>query len=274
MEKEKIQSKMEYFVSLATTKPAVNWTGHNFITFLFMPYLLSKYNSNCYFFLSSQPKFRHGIIFDDLHTNYKNKKKIHDEIIQKLKDCIMSGDDNDIIFIPLMLIITVFDADAGVNKKKNHLNVIIYRKKTNQFEHFEPHGSQISLAESYDSDEDLHEEIKEFLLKFVNEVNKGIPNLHSTFLSASDICPDIKGLQSLEEQFPNRTNEGFCAAWSMFFTEMVLSNPKYTSSEIHAMIINMGRKHDQGEFLRKMIEGYAIHVNDKLEKYYSIIGVT
>lgn len=269
MGKGKIQSKMEYFVNLANTKPAVNWNGSNVITLFFTPYLLSKYNSNCYFFLPSQTEFN-GLVFDD-NPYFNRKKQVETlkEVTNKISECITNGGANDIIIIPFNLLLT--EIVDGKNRRTRHANMIIYRKKTNQFEHFEPHGSLILTDSDLDLDGDLNEKINKYILKFVAGVNAVLPNLNSTLLSASDICPDVMGLQSLESQYIGRPNKGFCAAWAMFFTEMVLANPKYTSREVHDMILSLGRKDDNGRYLRSMIVGYSIHVNDILERYYSTI---
>ena len=50
-----------------------------------------------------------------------------------------------------------------------------------------------------------------------------------TLTRAHDVCPDMRGLQVLEEasKLPRLSIEpsGYCMLWSMFFTELCLKNP-------------------------------------------------
>jgi hypothetical protein len=170
--------------------------------------------------------------------------------------------------------------DEAERKKKGdvHANVFIYRKHLNQLEHFEP-----QMTSEY-NDVVLNVEIEKFIRIFNDKlmiVNGGNPVI---FVDAMQICPKrdgfTVGLQQLEvfsdlllvkDVEPN----GYCLAWSMFFTELCLQNPEIPSSIILEQIFeNLNRLSlsDASNYLRNVIRGYAGFINDKISKYFSLFG--
>lgn len=269
MGKKKVEKKMKSFHTLRQTENKVYWRAYHHVTNLFFLYILSKYKSNCSIVVDTQNFFHNGIVFDDTLQN--DKKDGTEELIERICTCINNkNDEHNLIVIPFMLYLT--------SKRKAceiHMNVIIYRKNTRQFEHFEPHGAQFTdhsklLLQAVDG---LNRRIRIYLTFIKNQVNIKIPDLKSTLLLSYELCPDIQGLQSKECIASQTTPEGYCAAWSFFFIEMVLSNPNHSSKKIHELIMDEAdsRQESCNEFLRHLIEGYAIHVDAKLKKYFSII---
>lgn len=245
---EKIHRKLQYYVSLAKNKAHVDWEGRHPVEQLFVPYLLAKYKSECLIkelYIYFDPEYTYG----------------HDEFVKDITDCIKANKSR-IIVIPVSLF-------------SRHANLLIYRQETKQFEHFEPHGSSYNTTGVYTK------QIQNVLESLVSRINQNIPGLNSTFHPSYETCPHLRGLQAWEEAEKNPPNLGFCLAWSLFFCEMVLANPSYTSKEVHELIMKLsdGQSHDKQRrvvmpsslFLRNVIIGYAIHVNDKLEKYYTAI---
>ena len=97
-----------------------------------------------------------------------------------------------------------------------------------------------------------------------------------TFIPSSEICPKLDGFQNMESAFKNNNSlqkGGFCAAWSMFFTELALANPEMTGKQIVSFVLNKEniKSESGGKYLKKIIEGYSNRISDKLEKYYSIV---
>lgn len=245
---EKIHRKLQYYVSLARNKAHVDWEGKHPINDLFVPYLLAKYNSQCL------------IKILDI-WQYTENTYGHDKIVKAITDCIKANKSR-IIIIPVSLFL-------------RHANMLIYRQETKQFEHFEPHGSSYNTTGVYTT------QIQKVLESVVSRINQNIPGLNSTFHPSYETCPHLRGLQAWEGAEKNPPNLGFCLAWSLFFSEMVLANPTYTSKEVHELIMKLsdGQSHNKQRhvvmpsslFLRNVIIGYAIHVNEKLEKYYTAI---
>jgi len=158
----------------------------------------------------------------------------------------------------------------------SHANILIYRKKFNHIEHFEPHGKKFggdTLLQTMHYDK--------MLSYFVSKVNEKLKTTKETeikLIKSNEVCPRIHGLQALESfsTLPNIEGEGggYCLAWSLFFAELCLMNPEIPSSELLTYIFNIldsMEKTEQGNYLKQIIRGYAIRMNEKLEKYFSIL---
>lgn len=98
------------------------------------------------------------------------------------------------------------------------------------------------------------------------------------YTDPSKVCPYSKGLQNIESVQSNliKTADepvGYCSAWSMFFTELSLKNPEIPSSTllnyVYEKFQNMTAV-EQGNYLRSIIRGYSIFIDEKIEKYFSI----
>jgi len=63
---------------------------------------------------------------------------------------------------------------------------------------------------------------------------------------------------------------GYCTAWSMFFTELCLKNPEFSSRQIHDAIIEKTELYeDKNDYLRNVIRGYTCFINNKIAKHFS-----
>lgn len=234
---------------------------------IFQLYLLKKYRSKCIPY--SDGDFIDGNRILGITLNLKlrynsfeeeNIRKHFMRLAKNIANCIKRGEKT--IIIPLSY-------ERG---KTGHANILIYRRKTNELEHFEPHGSD------YMSDIRLQEVSKKFLLSFTSILNDELKkdNLPEVkYIEASQVCPYIEGLQNLElkSQLKLSKNEppGYCAAWSMFFMELCLKNPDISSRDILTNIYNyLSTKSDAYDYLRKMIRGYSGYIYEKFEKYLSV----
>jgi hypothetical protein len=148
-----------------------------------------------------------------------------------LVDCIVNV-KSKIIILPVQFILP---QDQG------HSNILIYRKKLNQIEHFEPHGSTFARNQSDIYNLRIDRWIRVFVL-LLNTKLKIIKKPDIKYISSSEVCPRIDGLQNLES-WSNLTKiadiepGGYCAAWSLFFTELCLKNPETPSSELMNYIL-------------------------------------
>lgn len=243
-----------------------SFLGYNEIETIFYLYLFKKYKSNCFLY-SDNPEYRLlGLNINIMSRVSKQNLKLFNEHINILSsvfaDCVLRN--NKIIIVPIL----IYD-----NKDVTHANVLVYRKKFNQIEHFEPHGNL------YMGDKTRSKKIEKPVLKFIKNVNtilkdKGMREIE--YISTEHVCPTEEGLQALEGISTLPTNKaestGYCIPWSMFFTELCLNNPNIESSRIFDIITNyLKDKKNIENYLRKVIRGYTGFIDEKVNKYLSLI---
>ena len=264
-----IHQKLDIF---AENNDIKDWNGNEIIDTFFYLYLFNKYKQNC-FIRYNKLKKNVAYYFLGLKLIIKEKKEttieetsnfeIHMlEIAKQLADCIKRQELQNIV-LPLYL--EFFNS--------GHANLLIYRQKNNVIEHFEPHGSQIRMPAK------KIKAINTKLDEFISLLNKELPQQSQVQLvRANDVCPMFDGFQVLEEKSTVPKFEiqggGYCAAWSMFFTELALKNPNYSSNELINIIYDKLEQYsikDRNNYLRKVIVGYISLINDKIDKYFSII---
>jgi hypothetical protein len=186
-------------------------------------------------------------------------------VAKLLGDCVKNGSDT--VIIPMNL----------KTNNSGHANVLIYRKSENVIERFEPHGNEFRGMSGKKTDDYVTNKIVEFCAIVNKAFDKhNIP--HIRFKSASEVCPSIHGIQSLEDVYKNKSrvrseNEGggYCQIWSMFFVELVLNNPTVPSDKLLDLVLTQVKGKKGHEYLVKIAKGYAYHVSSKLEKYFSIL---
>jgi len=264
---KKIHSKLDFFSEKNIIR---QWPGYDIIDTLFYLYLFNKYKNNCL--------IKHkGIISNialglELHirakvANIKNYKDHLENVSNQLSECI--GRNLNSIVIPLYL--------KGSNG--GHANLLIYRRNDHTIEHFEPHGAYYSLSTNEQANKLIDIRLKEFM-RILNKQLKKINKPPVKLIPSNDVCPVIKGLQALEESSTKQKlpleGSGYCAAWSMFFTELALKNPTIPSNELLNIIYNKLDKdpEKQSNYLRQVIIGYINLIYDKIEKYFYFITGT
>jgi hypothetical protein len=58
----------------------------------------------------------------------------------------------------------------------------------------------------------------------------------------------------------------------MFFTELCLKNPEFSSRQIHDAIMEKTELYEaKNDYLRKVIRGYTCFINNKIAKYFSYV---
>jgi hypothetical protein len=230
--------------------------------------LFKKYKSNCFLYSNTpDDDFRFfGLTINIKSNQSKSTTRLYNTHINSIAtsftECVLRNVKT--IIVPIV----IYD-----NKEVTHANVLIYRKKFNQIEHFEPHGNY------YMGDEKLANKIKTNISKFISKVNtilKGNGKSEINFIESKDVCPTEEGLQALEGMSTLPSNEyddaGYCLPWSMFFTELCLANPNLESSKLFDIITNYFKdKSNIEDYLRKVIRGYTFFIDAKVTKYLSII---
>jgi hypothetical protein len=97
-------------------------------------------------------------------------------------------------------------------------------------------------------------------------------------IKSNDVCPYLRGLQSMESRsdlaiIADKEPGGYCAAWSMFFTELCLKNPDVSSNtllnRIFLVFENMSEI-KQNNYLKEVIRGYSAFISEKINKYFAI----
>ena len=133
--------------------------------------------------------------------------------MRKIKECLAS--DKRFVFWNL----DIMSAD-GV---KAHANLMFYDKNNKSLERFDPHGYSSTV---WIQDPRIDKKIIEFLS---NEVS--IMDIYS-YIKPQEICP--VGPQNLEKIGDVIVTDpgGFCAAWSLWYADLRLSNPDISPSDI------------------------------------------
>lgn len=137
-----------------------------------------------------------------------------------------------------------------------HLNTLIYNKKTSELQHFEPHG--IDLSNTRYNTSVFYKTLKQKIEKLLGKAIKYLP--------PSQVCPI--GFQSIEGDEDGIVKTyGFCAVWTTFYIDLVLSNPTINRQKLIKGALNT--LSDSGSF-RAFITNYEKFFKtmfNKLEKY-------
>jgi hypothetical protein len=254
------------------------FTSSFYLSNLFYLYLFKKYKMECHmpnrndktklhFFLDISNHSKEEW-FDDFVGFQTDEIKLTAKYVS---ECITSG--IKILIIPLTIQIS----------EGAHANLLIYRANTGVMEHFEPHGHEFGGRGSAYVNKTLNGYLEQFVKlinkdikannKTLNEDEEKLPKI--TLIKAHDTCPEIRGVQALEERSVIPKNaliepEGYCEAWSMFFTELCLKNPEMSSREIYTAIMDKTQLYDnKNNYLRNIIRGYTAFINNKIAKHFS-----
>lgn len=262
-------------------KKISEFIGETTIEAMFYIYLFKKYKSPCFLIEATSGNFWEilGITLRIREVYSVEESKFINSYLERLAVKLVHCINNDVNIIIIPLRLTLYYPDEKIEA---HANVLIYRKKFNHIEHFEPHGKIGAFG-----NEKLNSSIDLFLKLFVEYVNIELfkNKQHSQLqdlkpiqlIEANQVCPYIHGFQTYEEQSSIIKNlelegEGYCAAWSMFFTELCLKNPEMTSDKIIISIYQTPLfKSNLADYFRHIIRGYATFINEKISTYFSFL---
>ena len=259
---ERISKKMNtLFNKHQDIKP---FLGDTLFVNIFYLYLFNKYKTNCFI-------TKHQNIGPEMEIiiNPDEEPNINDQTLKffskKLVNCILLN--KPIIILPLSLQMNINGSITG------HANLLIYRNNTREIEHFEPHGGKYLGDDKQVVNEILNKNLDYLVTNMNIKLNKS-GSLPIKLVKAHEVCPRLKGIQSFEQKstlpmLPIEP-EGYCSAWSMFFTEMCLKNPEIPSRQIYEAVLNEIKNHDV-DYLKNVIRGYTCFINNKMAKYFSEI---
>ena len=262
------------------------WNAEYKIGKLYMDYLYKKYDINCNTGTGKlvtdlnifYPKIKEitgfedygNLIFVDTKL-YKGKeddyKKYLNKLAIRIARCIIQENNQT---LPI-------DINLRFKNNTSHANLLIFRKNVNEAEIFEPYGKATDTAGKI-----KEAKINKAFQLLINEINKVInsetdENINFNLKYTSSICPRLKGLQTLETSTRERTKndgENYCLLWSIFVTELVLNNPKLSTSEILSEILQKKTDEDISLYLLKVARGYSKIISEKIEKYFSdVFGI-
>lgn len=232
------------------------WLKRGAIPRLFNLYLLKKYKNNC--FKSASP----------LRFNLTDDETLNFQVYAKnIVECVKKGTDNIV-----MLVSIVFSHGEG-----RHANLLIYHKKQNIIEHFEPHGNIFQGSDEKGIDVKIMQRFNLFV-QILNKTFKENGMDEVVFLPSNVICPTYMGLQYLEQMSSIEKTvwqgEGYCEAWSMFVAELALRNPQVTTVELLQLLydkLNGMKISERKDYLRKVIVGYTNYIFETYDKYYKTL---
>jgi hypothetical protein len=254
------------------------FTSSFYLSNLFYLYLFKKYKMECHMPNRNEKTKLHFFLDISNHS----KEEWFDDFVgfqtdaikltaKYVSECITSG-------IKILIIPLTIQTSEGA-----HANLLIYRANTGVMEHFEPHGHEFAGRGSAYINKTLNGYLEQFVKlinkdikannKTLNEDQEKLPKI--TLVKAHDTCPEIRGVQALEERSVIPKNaliepEGYCEAWSMFFTELCLKNPEMSSREIYTAVMDKTQLYDnKNNYLRNIIRGYTAFINNKIAKHFS-----
>ena len=243
--------------------------GYSNIESLFYLYLIKKYKSKCVTKKTKILDKQDTLLGMSINIKMKLTKEEGAEMREQfvnlaktLTKCIKKGEET--IIIPL----NYYKGFLPVG----HSNVLIYRRRTNAIEHFEPHGGEFKGSEKEQAN--IERKIDFFIRIFNVELKRD--NMHAvTYVAATNVCPYLWGLQTLEANSVLKKDKGepggYCSIWSMFFAELCLKNPDKSSEEILENIYNyLTTKENAKNYLKKVIRGYSGYIVESVNVYLKI----
>ena len=201
----------DYVIPKKNKVAKTDFIGYEDITEGGLTYLLYKHDNGCVVLdntvKNAEMRYRNG--------NIEVKKGFYNRIIS----CLRS--DKRFVLWRLTLI--------SPNNKEAHANLMMYDKNTRTIERFDPHG--LSSIE-WVSDERVDYEVQK-KLSYIQDM------VIVEYLRPQEICP--LGPQSLENFVRDKISSdpgGFCAAWSLWYADLRLSNPDISQSDIILLAVN------------------------------------
>lgn len=262
-----------------------DWSGTYLQTLASIIYFLEKYkNLSCTLIPKTFVSELVGLTWSCDYSNGKHTFKIFDGFSEVYRDCLNS--QSRFIIIPLTLKHqSEEECKKAINTSGDHSNVIIIDKKNKTVDRYEPHGNVSDKKIFFDS-ENLDNELNKLFT--YNKENKlywtegeGKDNLEFKqvfklsngliYKKPEDICPE-EGLQVYERSGYNPSNQvkkdGFCTAWSLYYTNLRLENPDMNPK----MLLYFSEEEIRNYGFNKFINEYSFFLKDKLIEYNKSIN--
>jgi len=154
-----------------------------------------------------------------------NNKKIDDKTIKDIIDQVKNNDDRLIVFYLILAY-----RKCSYKNENYHANIVIYDRKTQILERFDPNGEY----KSYDQ-----RELDDNLITFFDRIHLPVEEL----IEPVHICPYI-GIQELQGEeidlkIKNKINTGTCAVFSLYYLQKRLENSNVSPSDIIANLMRI-----------------------------------
>jgi len=131
------------------------------------------------------------------------------------------------------------------SKRVSHANFLIYNAGTKVLERFEPHGKPMANFLNIPNFE------KKLAELFNNNVHK---DMIREVYDPLSFCPAVNVQKIQSNEFDKKIGEigGFCVAWSAWYADIRMSNPKKSRSEVVSMGIEKLKKNNYSftQFIR------------------------
>jgi len=225
---ENIENKKMYYL----------FTGISFDILIGLIYLLNKHKSTC------------SVLNKNVDNKINKKYNMYNfEIIWNLNKLELS-DNFFNLFVKCKNRFTIIP--VGIELKiGNHANYLIYDKKLNEIERFEPYGSNPPPGFNYNpkSLDDLLE------YKFKNIIK------NIKYIRPSEYLPKI-GLQYLESIELNKKYiydpEGYCAVWAIWYTDMRITYADIDRKKLIKYLINVIKENNIS--FKELIRNYSFNI--------------
>lgn len=236
------------------------FTGSTLDMLLGLIYLLRKHKNACSILSTDFKENKQlNVTYDNLGVIMSSKYEfLNFEIIwtyyklhfisnfENIIDKCLVNDSKRFIVIPLGI-----ELEIG-----SHANYILIDKNNWEIERFEPHGSSNPYNFNYNKellDSNLE---KKFTEIFEKKINKKIK-----YIKPNEYLPKIS-LQMLDvsEKKKKKIGDpgGFCALWSIYYTDLRLTYPEYPRNELVNYIINSIK--EQNLSYKNLIRNYSIKI--------------
>jgi hypothetical protein len=202
----------------------------------FYEYITEKYSNNCIVV----PSDERGLFNIELSLNIGILSKC-----PNYDAAFFWGCPHRFIVIPLDLVGTTFA----------HANVLIYDKKTEELERFDPN------VETYYGWEDAIDNCVK------NTVSKYFPI--KKYYRPIDFCPQDKAFQFLQAKEPKQTGnpKGFCKWWSQWYLDLRLAHPELSREEVIKAASKIFSDKNLISSMTNFIKGYGIELLSDYENY-------
>lgn len=245
------------FLTLEDEYQSTQFNGSDLDMLFGLLYVFKKHGNGC---LPLQIKIgRRDALFFSLGINWTCRKGARKLYMPKgiIKNFYKCKERPDVQFIFILLTL-VHPKKCDKRSYGAHANVLIYDKKTNTFERFEPNGCTTNF--------DIWFEVKDFDRHF-KQIAKD--SFGAKFITPDICCPFVgpQAIQESEKLMKIADPEGFCAAWTLWIIELRLRNPDKALKDLQLLAIKRMKKDPKPmtDFIRSFSQFVVKKRRDVLE---------
>lgn len=244
-----------------------------------MIYLVNKYENACALLNPEYVGKSEKVVVEAISWNVANKNKplqlkgyiriLSQEVLQKMKtywDQCKRAEGVKFIIVPLLM--------RNYALKAGHTNMLIYTIKDQTLERFEPIGAlSPSIEKNFNTDFMMRSVMHLFYTKIDSSIK---------YIPSSQVCPSPKSFQGIQGREKTQRIDadiyssgaklpgdpgGFCMAWSIWYTDLRLSHPNYTSESLQKIALtDLQNRAEKGSLFSDFIRNYAEFLVDKVNE--------